>query len=640
MNTLQEYYDLIDKSDFDCKSKFELHNILTELGRGLLQKKDQENLVLCDLENQVLHINKSFEYKLDKEKGTVNGLSWMLSGTQTLEDNSVIPIYTPDVTKLSKSDFEYYEKRYKDCKNLYMKTEYGLMTYFGQQTDYSKRNDFKQQLCKDLIVLAKSYLDKAKQVGEKKYYSMDFFQILKLAWNIAINSKLTTEIDSLITFIFTTHQNWDITKDATLRIIYDLSSMISENYRIFKDKIELSKVISKDKETAKEIEKINLFNAMGIIDNVLIIEQKLNISQESSLRYKAEIYEKLMKDGEENRQNDLVAVKFAEDALRIYKSLKDQSKINELEAKYNELRGKIQLSEHFFEFPKEYTEQITEQINSTIAQATENEIIYHFTITPWYSKIADIQNQAIENSKIAVLSSILPVSIMDKFGNTIETFKTDEEIKEHNFWDAYKFNQQVGLQTMHQFFIEAFKAGKLNYKSVIEYLETTWLNEPIARKYHSTTIEIKPLDTLKPSLKRLFSELDLFFQDNNYQCDYVTVTDSLTLKVEQILRNFCEKLGIPTFKLRDKRGDKLVMEKLLDDILVDIKHTDENPTNFDEEDRMFIKYVLTEKTGLNLRNKVAHGLMDINEYTFGNILLLFCIVMKLSKYKFTPNILT
>lgn len=451
-----------------------------------------------------------------------------------------------------------------------------------------------------------------------------------------MNSKLKTEINNLVTFIFTTHQNWDITKDGTLRIIYDLSSMMSENYRVFKDQIDLNEVISKNKEAAKEIEKDSLFNAIGIIDNVLKIEQQLNISQESSLRYKAEIYEKLMKDGEENRKNALIAVDFAEDALRIYKSLNDQAKIIELEGKYSELKGKIQLSEHFFEFPKEYTEKMTEQINSIIAKATENGIIYLLINTPWYSKIADIQNQAIENSKVAVLASILAVSIKDKFGNTIETFRTDEEIKEHNFWDAYKFNQQVGLQTMCQFFIEAYKAGKINYKSVIEYLETTWLNEPIFRKYHSKTVEIKPLDTLKPSLKRLFSELDLYFQDNNYQCDFVTVTDSLSLKIEQLLRNLCEKIGITTFKLRDKRGDKLVMEKLLDDILSDLKHTEEKPTNFSEEDRIFIKYVLTEKAGLNLRNQIAHGLMDVNEYTWGNILLLFCIVMKLSKYKFIP----
>jgi len=632
MNTFQEYYEFINNSVFDCNSKAEIENELKNLCNSFLQKGEQDNAVLSEFERQILYINKSFEYKNDIAKGTINGLSYMFAGTQTLEDGSEIPIYSPDVTKLTKADFEYCEQRYKDCQNLYMKTEYGLMAYFGQQTNYSKRNDFKQQLCNELFRLSKEYLDKAEKYRDKKHYEMDFYQTLKLAWGIAESTKLATEIDNFVSFIFDTQQKSELTKEGT-KIIFDLSCLMSDKYSVFKDKIDFNKVIEKMIEAVRELEKTDLFGAEYAINKVIKIQQQMALSQENSLRQKAEIYEKLMKDGEERRNNALVAVKFAEDALRIYKSLKDQSKIEELNEKYNELRGKIQLTEHFFEFPKEYTERITGQINSTVSQANEQEIIYYFIITPWYAKIADIKNQTIENSKVAVLSSIVPVSIMDKFGNTIETFKTEEEIKKHNFWNTYGFNQQVGTQTMHQFFIEAYKAGKLNYESVIDYLETTWLNEPIARNYHSTTVEIKPLDTLKSCLKRLFSELDLCFQNSDYEYDYVTVTDSLTLKVEQLLRNFCEKLRIPTFKLRVKGSDKLIMEKLLDDILDDLKP--EKLTGFDEEDRIFIKYVMTEKAGLNLRNQVAHGLMDINEYSFDKISLLFCIVLKLSKYKFT-----
>lgn len=49
--------------------------------------------------------------------------------------------------------------------------------------------------------------------------------------------------------------------------------------------------------------------------------------------------------------------------------MNDQNKIDELNQKYNELRGKIQLTEHFIEFPKKYIERTTEQINSTVSQA-------------------------------------------------------------------------------------------------------------------------------------------------------------------------------------------------------------------------------------------------------------------------------
>jgi hypothetical protein len=636
MNTIQKYYDFLDNNEFDCNSKSELDIELKNLWSSYIQKGEQENAILCEFERQILFINKSFEYKKDEAKGIVNGLSYMLAGTQTLEDGSEIPIYSPDVTKLTKADFEYCEKRHKECNNLFMKTEYGLMVYFGRQTDYSKRNDFKSQLCNELFTLAKYYLAKVINDSENKYYDMDFLHTLKLAFGIAENNRLTNEINTLVEFSFETHQNSNINKNGMIKIILDISCLMSDDFKFFKDKIDFNKVIEKNIEVVKELEKTDLFGAEYAINGVLKMQQQMNISQESSLRYKAEIYEKLIKDGEENRKNNLVAVKFAEDALRIYKSLNDKNKIDELSRKYNDLRGKIQLTEHFSEFPEEYPQRVIEQIDATVKQSTEQEIIYHFIFTLWYMKIADIQTQAEKMRKKSLLTYLVTNSVLDKFGNTIETYKTDEEKMQQSFWDTYRINNQLGTQKMHRLFIEAYKARKLSYKSVMDYLETTWLNEPIVRNYYSNTVEIRPLDTLKPCLKRLFSELDFWLQDNDYQIDCATITDSLTLKIEQLLRNFCEKIGISTFKLRVKGGDNLIMEKLLDDILADIKHSEENCTNFDEEDRIFIKYVLTEKSGLNLRNRIAHGLMDINEYSFENILLLFSIIMKLSKYKFTP----
>lgn len=224
---------------------------------------------------------------------------------------------------------------------------------------------------------------------------------------------------------------------------------------------------------------------------------------------------------------------------------------------------------------------------------------------------------------------------LNKYGNTIDTFYTEEEKDVFNFWQSYGFNFQIGTQTMHQFFIEAYKAGKICFSSIIDYLEKTWLKEPIIRNYNGEAFGVVPLDLIKPGIKRIFIELDSFFADNNYELDYVTITDSLVLKIETLLRNICEKIDIPTFKTRQKGNGKLVMEKLLDDLLADIKNSDKNHTGFDEEDRIFIKYVLSEKAGLNLRNQVAHGLMDINEYSFPNIILLLSIILKISKYSFS-----
>ena len=79
------------------------------------------------------------------------------------------------------------------------------------------------------------------------------------------------------------------------------------------------------------------------------------------------------------------------------------------------------------------------------------------------------------------------------------------------------------------------------------------------------------------------------------------------------------------------------MEKLLDDMLSDLQDSPQKQTGFSEYDRLMIKYALTPK-GHNLRNRVAHGLMDLWEYSFVDIVILLYLIIKLSSYKFSPKI--
>jgi hypothetical protein len=636
MDALQQFLKKLDKSNYDITNVNTINSEFQKLYTLLFEEGKTELAVLADLNRQVFGVQKSFETKLDTDKGTINGLSWQMSGTQTLEDGSQIPLYWPDVTKLTQQDFEYFEKRYKECSNLFVKTEYGLMVYFGEKTPYSKHRDFKKQFCNELYSLSKDYLTKSLREGAKNHYCMDFIRTIKMAFIIAEKASIEPEITDLATTIYKTHQEWDTSKDGTLRILLDLSGIMSEYYGLFSKRIDFQKVLDKNIAGALELEKKHIWGAIYAVDLNISIEQKRKRPANLLLAYKAKLFEKLLVEAESN--SNLACVGFAEDALRIYQQLKDNENIDRLEKTYNDLRGKFKLSEIRQELPKEHTTRISEIILKTITDSDEMGIISHFIITPWYDKIKAIKERSVELRNQSVFLSMLPTSIMDKFGNTIDVFRTDEEKELFSFWNTYTFNFQIGTQTMHQFFIEAYKAGKLSYTGVRTYLEQTWFNEKIVRSYHGRTIEVIPLDTLKPGLKKLFNELDNYSSDNTYGCDFVTITDSLTLKVEGLLRYFCEKNGISTFKTRQKGSEKLVMEKLIDDLLADIAHkppfNPEQETFFDEEDRIFIKYVMSEKAGLNLRNMVAHSLMDIFEYSFENIVVLFSIILKLSKYKF------
>lgn len=639
MNALERYLIKIDESSYDCKDVHIIDSELQEVGKQLTNEGHGDIVALAELDRQVFSIRKSFDTKLDPINGTVNGLSWEFSGTQTMEDGSVNPVYWPDVFSYTQQDFEYFEKRYQECKNLFAKTEYGLMVYFGEKTSYSKHNGFKKQLFSELFSLSKQYYAKINLGGEENLNCLYFFDSLRLAFCIAEKANLNPELSDIIQFVFETHQNWDIEKNDTLRILLDLSGLMSEFYGRFKNRIDFQAVLDKNLQGAKELEKNNIWGAMYAIDLNITLEQKRKNSASELLGFKAELYEKLASDAEKN--SNMTCVSFTEKALRIYQQLKDSVNVKRMEKKYSDLRGKFPLSEIRQDFPKEYVDDLMQHIRKTVANNDEKGILQYFIITPWYYTIQNIKDRSVELSKQFVLSAMLPTTIMDKFGNAVDKFNTDEEKEEYNFWKSYSFIYQHGTQVMQSFFMEAYKAGKLNYDNVLSYLESTWYNEVIPRKYYGETIEVKPIDTLKPGLKRLFEELDKSFGDNQNRFDFVTITDSLTLKVEGILRYFCEKLGIATFKTRKKGSDNLVMEKLLDDLLADIAHRplhkpDQN-TNFDEEDRVFIKYVMSEKAGLNLRNKVAHGLMDVFEYSFEHIVVLFCIIMKLSKYKFVET---
>jgi hypothetical protein len=465
---------------------------------------------------------------------------------------------------------------------------------------------------------------------------MDFYRTIRLSFGIAEKARLEPELSDIIQYLFEVHQNWDITKDGTLRILLDISGLMSEFFGLFNRLIDFQKIIDKNLEGAKELEKTYIWGAIYAIDRNIIIEQKRNNPSNALNVYKAQLYERLAIEAES--KSNISCVGFAEDALRIYQQLHDLDNIKRLGKYYSDIRGKFHLSEFRQSLPKEYHEMITERIMNTVTSSSDGEILYHFIKTPWYDSIAKIKEQSLELSKQSVLLSMLSTTIIDKFGNTVDVFNTEKEKELSNFWNSYSYNFQIGTQTMNRFFVEAYKAGKLNYNSALDYLEKTWFNEVIQRNYHGREVEIKPIDTLKPGLKRIFEELDKSFADNEYKCDFVTTIDSLALKIEGLLRYFCERIGIATFKTKQKGSDKLVMEKLLDDLLADLAHQPllkpDQITNFDEEDRIFIKYVMAEKAGLNLRNAVAHSLMDISEYSFEHIVVIFCIIMKLSKYKF------
>lgn len=625
MKTLQEYYITIDSSEFDGLTDESVIRLLPQLS------SDEADFPNAVLEKNAFLIRKSLNIQENLENGTVKGLSWRYQGKNVDEQGNETNFYVPDVLALTQQDYEYFEQRFLTCSGLFPKTEYGLLVYFGQKTPYSKRNEFKKELADKLMALARIYWGKALQGGERNYNFQTYFPILQTAFAIYQGAKLTADRDAVYQEVIQHHTNWDITRKDTLRGILDFTSLMAEYFPVFKTKTNFENIITKNLTAAREIEKTYTWGAIYIVDSCIGIRQKLNVDFKDLLRYKAELFEKMVSE----RSESFVRLQFIETALRIYQSLNDTAKIEELGAAYTATRATIEMNhEKLIEYPDEYVQQRTRIIQELVRDADDVTITTNIATNVWFSSIEDIRQMANNIEQQSLLATIASTKVLDKFGNTIDNYATKEEIQEMHFWESFGFSFQAGVASLHEYIIEAYKAGKFTYAKVLSYLESTWYNEPIIHTYHGKDIELRILDVLKPGLKKCFEELDYAFQDleNNYY-DYVIVVDTLTLKMETILRFMCERLGIATFKTRDKGGEKLVMEKLLDDMLNDLQDTPQKPTGFNEADRLMLKYALTPK-GHNLRNRVAHGLMDLWEYSFTDVVVLLYLIIKLSTYKF------
>lgn len=493
LNAYEEYVNKLDSSNYGQNDSHIINEEFQEVIRKLVDAGQNNIALKADLDRQVFSVRKSFDNIDDENRGTIRGLSWQLAGTQQLTDGSVVPIYWPDVRNYKKEDFEFFEERYKACKNTYAKTEYGLMVYFGQKTDYSRRNEFKIQLCDELIKLANEYYTQTKAGNISQLSNIQ--HTLILAFKIASSSKLEPQVKAVIDLMYDIQQNWDIESTNTSYIPLRYSSFMSDNYGIFKDHVDFAKIISRNEYAIELVEKDNLYSAADALIINDKIKQKVGQSIEGSLRQRAGVYEKIAKQ----RERDMACIHFIELALNLYKQLKDEVKSEELEKLYSEKRGSFPLSQVSTPLPKAYTDAVNTFIEQTIESNSEEGLLHEFINSPWYETDDSIRSlsEAVEKGFI----DSLPLAIIDERGNTIKTYSPEDG----KFWSTYSYYFGFGTMKMFELFKAALISGKLSYESTIKYLENSWLNEPIERNYNGGKVTVTPLDTVKPGIKRILT---------------------------------------------------------------------------------------------------------------------------------------
>jgi hypothetical protein len=335
---------------------------------------------------------------------------------------------------------------------------------------------------------------------------------------------------------------------------------------------------------------------------------------------------------------NLAAISFCQQALENYKKLKDSKKIQELEKRYLELKDsmelvkiekKIDLTDHI----KKCKKIASEIVNREQAKGIIELLMLSKDLLPKYK---DMEKYANEVGKDTVIFQFIPEFVMDQRGHTAQHFTEQDEKRYRRILEMYEWEIRFNkIFMIREIFFKAVNEKKLSGETLLEFFrEESWFGKNLKRKVGNEEIQYSWLNLIAPSILNFFNMLNYSFLNPSEPLNLVLSIDSLTLKLEGLLRDMCEFSGVATFfQTENKKRRPIIREKDLHRLLYEEKIIE----LFDEDDLLFFKYLLVEKAGLNLRHRIAHSLLYFQEYSVDIMLLLIIALLRIGKYDFVKE---
>jgi hypothetical protein len=557
-----------------------------------------------------------------------------------LKNNEIKPTFTwtndkgevveyPSLNRFDDSTYEYLLERLNSTGNSLLKARYSHILWLSPK----KRVEHAKVAVDSYLDLVKNYEEKDK-AAPREHFGLDVLHAIENAYFIAyqINYKIG-EINSELRRLVTSF-NFQSSSSFVLRARL-IQLMLKWKRRFLKGEFDDFENICW--QVAETLTKVgNIQSAIEMLEIGEKVDQKLGKKTRDWRRHIAESYEKLMNQAEED--NNLASLTFCQYALENYKKLKDERKTNDLQTKYSELKHSMMLTETRREIDLTEHMKACRKAAEKIIQNSSEEIIKilmrNKNLLPKYK---DMERIAEKHSKQFVIQHLFPTEIIDQRGHLAQHFYNEEEKKyfgilQQYYWEL-KFNK---IHLINEIFFAGINENKLSSDILLRFLNKySWLGKNIARKLpNNKTIEYNWLNLIAPSVNEYFHQMHYYFLNPANYPNLVLSIDSLTLKIEGLLRDIGRFSGVATFYMtKDNKGRNIEREKDIHALLY------EEPVKelFDEDDSLFFRFFLVEKAGFNLRHKIAHCFLSFQEYSIDYMHLLILTLLKLGKYDFVKK---
>ena len=611
MNNLESIYEHIENEAIKYKYP---HQIAT-LFRNLRDKKIEEDLTK---EAEIAQWEIDFFHFVLKDENC--HCTW--SGTK---DNGEIFEY-PTFTVFTKEKYEYLKSRLENVTNPILKARYAHILWASPKKD----NNYAQIAIDSYLELVEIYSSMMKE-NQKENYELEIIHSVKCAFYLS--SKVKYKIEEVKSKLLNLVLGFDLESEYSHILRNDLINlMLKHKKRFMKADFQgIDSICWKISENLFLHD--NLTDAIQMFELGEKVEKKLCSNKYEWRKKIAEIDEELLS----RSANDIAAIHFCKDAIQNYKKIRNNIKVNELEKKLETLKATLNLTEFKTEIEIGEHIKICKKIAKNIVKEnTENIIGFLILNKDILPRKNELEERIKVNAKHAPILHLIPTTVYDQSGNSIQHFSQGEEKSYFNLLEQYKFELQMDkIHLIDELIFLSVLKDKLNPERIFNYFQKySWFGKDLSHKIFNKKEVYNWLELLMPAIHDYFFQLKLSLNNNDFFPNLVLAIDSLTLKIEGLLRDFCRLCRITTSKtIQDKQGNQIVQEKDIHCLLY------EDPVKelFDEDDLLFFRFLLIEKAGYNLRNKIAHSLMSYNNYCAQIMNLLFICILKIGKYDFKRN---
>ena len=357
------------------------------------------------------------------------------------------------------------------------------------------------------------------------------------------------------------------------------------------------------------------------------VDQRVGRTSRNWDLQRAKCFERIMRM---RSPGDCATAEFCLDAIQNYRKAGKEEKAKALEAQYGSLAGSVQFAHVRTRVDMTGTMLEAHARSEKVVTLNPREVVdflaHQTDLLPRYDNI----KRAISEGAVDPLLMDAPSATIDGAGHLTERCNTAKEREKRE--TLRLFGQQLGIRYLpiiHEVIVRTIAAERLSIDTLRKYLQQrSWLGKDIdAQSPTRGKYRYRWWDLLEPSLIGYFGKTKQWLADRSHVPNMILEIDSLTLKFEGMLRDLLQRDGVPTFR-RKRQDHSLTEERYIGDLL----YTDAIERLLGQDDLLFFRFLLSEDSGYDLRNAIAHCQLLAGDYCIHYMHLLFLALLRLSRY--------